>query len=674
VTRCRGSLSLFSLICTSLIALLPAPVEAASGDLQLIAQNFNVAADGSLTATIALPASLAESDLSTSLIAVTVEQRVNRREDLAPIINRTLARRDDTVAIAPICCPGPAAGQFTFSIPLEIAEVRSDALSIPRTGLYPVTIALQRDGRILSTLVTFINRLPAADEQAGDEDPVSVAVAIGTHSTVHVDSKGTTSLDDESTVAEMTGLANTLDALAANQFPSTVRIAPEVLNGLQILDPALFARLISSLQLHQVLAEPQWPLDPSAAAVAGQGPLYTSWLRAGQAKLTSLGLGPAIVTRSTIFVDQPISDAGATLRRDQGAGLMVMTQDVYEDLDGSIGLFDQFRGELINAQLSNNTDLDGVVVDPTISDLLNRPMATPEQTRIFVVANLLALRQNLETEGAALGRHSVVIGASDLGVPAAQLLGPITALIAQTPGLTAATLDDVALRTDRLVADGEEQPVTLPDIGGAALQRRIFRQAQLNNEIDAVASMLPDNSERPEGWHELAALMPTTAVDDLDAESMDKAVRAELDEIRAAVQVPTAYTVNLPGRQSTVRVRFVNTSDVPLRIKVQLSSPSGKLVFANDSQPVVLTPGVNTVPISVKALSNGTSGVSLDVFTPNDVSLSDTVPLKFRVNALGVGNVLTGALFGLVVLWWLLHVRSARRRRRQAVPATLPVS
>jgi hypothetical protein len=95
------------------------------------------------------------------------------------------------------------------------------------------------------------------------------------------------------------------------------------------------------------------------------------------------------------------------------------------------------------------------------------------------------------------------------------------------------------------------------------------------------------------------------------------------------------------------------------------------LVFANDSQPVLLAPGVNTVPINVKALSNGTSGVSLDVFTPNDTPLGGTVPLKFRVNALGVGNVLTGALFGLIVLWWLLHVRSTRRRRRQAPPATL---
>ena len=78
--RCRGLLSLFGLICASLVALAPAPVHAAAEDdsLQLISQNFNIPADGSLTATIALPADLADTDLSTALIAVTVEQRVEQ--------------------------------------------------------------------------------------------------------------------------------------------------------------------------------------------------------------------------------------------------------------------------------------------------------------------------------------------------------------------------------------------------------------------------------------------------------------------------------------------------------------------------------------------------------------------------------------------------------------------
>ena len=675
MTRCRALLTAFGLISTSFVALLPVPVEAAQDDLQLVAQNFNIATDGSLTATIALPSRLIGTDLSTALFAITVAERVDKREDLLPIVTGALSRPDDTVVISPLCCPGPQPGQYTISIPLEVSEVRSDALSIPRTGLYPVTIELQRGGRILSTVLTFINRLSGVGEDADDVGPLSVAVAVGTKSTVHLDSQGTTSVDNASTIDEMTSLADTLDALTVNKMPATVRLAPAVLAALQTLNPTLFARLIASLQAHQVEVEPQWPIDPSAAATAGQNALYTSWLRDGQSRLAGLGLGPSTLTPSTILVDQPIGEEGAVLRYNLGAELMVTTPDLYKTLPGSIKEFSDYKGELVPARLPNNSVLDVAVVDNIISDLFVHPLATPELTRIYAVANLLALRQWIAIGGESPRQRAVVLAMPDLSVPEAGVIGPLTALIAETPGLTAATLDDVAFRTDRLVIDGEEKPVTLPTVDDKTLSTRIFRQAKLNNDIDAVASMLPADNERPKGWRDLAALLPTTALDDAGAAALDTAVRGDLDQIRNAVQLPPAYTVTLSGRSSTVRVRFLNNSDVPLQIKVQLTSPPGKLVFNNDPQPVLLPPGVPVnVPINVVARSNGTSGVSLDVFTPNDVKLGDTVPLKFRVKALGVGNVLTIALFGLVLLWWFQHMVSAWRKRRQSRPATLPVS
>jgi hypothetical protein len=675
VTPRRGLLALLGLIGTTLIVLQPSPVQAAEGDLQLIAQNFNIAADGSLTVTLAVPTNLAGIDLTTTDIVVTLDERVDSREDLIHIITgASVPRPDDTVTISPGCCIGPQPDQFTISVPLETAEVRPDALSIPRAGLYPVAIALQSDGAEVTNVLTFINRLPATGESV-DSDAMSVAVAIGTHSAVHLDSEATLSLDD-STVTEMTKLADALDVLDANKFPATVRIAPAVLNGLQQLNSAVFDRLIASLQHHQVVAEPQWPIDPSEAAVAKQELLYTSWRRDGQQRFAELGLGGAVVSTSTILVDQPIGAEGAALRWRDGARLMVVSPTIYDGLQGNIGALSDNRGELVAAELPNDVTLDVAVVDHSISQLLIHPLATPEQTRIYAVASLLALRQYIEISGASVQRHAVVIGAEDLGVPDPQLLGSITTLIAQTPGLAATSLDDVALHTDRLLVNNdEERPVTLPSSDGNALNTRLFTQGGLDGEIDAVASMLPDDSDNPKGWRDLAELLPTTALDDLAAEGLVTRVRAELDEVRGAVQLPTPYTINLPGRRSTVRVRFVNNSDVPLKIKVRLSSPSGKLVFNNDNQPIVLEPGVPVgIPINVEARSNGTSGVSLDVFTPNDVPLGDTVPLKFRVNALGVGNVITAVLFGLVLLWWLEHFRATRKKRRRRLAATLPES
>jgi uncharacterized protein DUF6049 len=357
-----------------------------------------------------------------------------------------------------------------------------------------------------------------------------------------------------------------------------------------------------------------------------------------------------------------------------GAGLMVITPGLYDSLDGTIFFFSDNKGQLIQAQLPIGT-FDTAVIDHGISDLLANPLATPELTRIYIVANLLALRQGIEIAGDSVDSRSVVIGTPDLGVPDAALFGPVTSLITQTPGLKATTLDDVAVRTEPLLIDGVEHPVTLPDVDGKGLATRVFKQATLNNEIGGVESMLPQGSDEPQGWHDLADLLPTTALAVPDADAMITTVESQLGEVRASVQVPEPYTVNLAGRSSTVRIRFVNNSDVALKIKVELTSPSGKLVFANPPDPVELPPGVPTsVPIGVEARSNGTSGVSLDVFMPNDVELVDTIPLKFRVNALGVGNVVTIGVFVLVVLWWLEHWRSTRRKRRQVDADTLPVS
>ena len=240
MTPRRGLPALLAFISASIITLLPAPVEAAQDDLQLVAQNFNIAADGSLTATVALPANLANTDLSTATIAVTVYQRVERNgESLGAIIDGTLPSPSDTVTIPSTGWVVPQPGQFTLSVPLEAAAARPDALGIARAGLYPMTIAVQRDGKVLSRLVTFVNRLPAPTGAVSEIDSMSVALAIGTHSSVHLDSKTTTSLDPSAREAreEMTALADALEALGPSKMPATVRIAPAVLAGIQQLDP-----------------------------------------------------------------------------------------------------------------------------------------------------------------------------------------------------------------------------------------------------------------------------------------------------------------------------------------------------------------------------------------------------------------------------------------------------
>ena len=158
------------------------------------------------------------------------------------------------------------------------------------------------------------------------------------------------------------------------------------------------------------LAEPQWPLDPSAAASAGQDALYTSWLRDGQdqASSVSVSVRPSSPDRRSSSTSRSARKAPPCARprcRPDGHD----TRDLRPPRRHRSGV-QRLPGRAGPADLPNDTVFDIAVVDHTISDLLAHPLATAEQTRIYAVAQLLALRQGLEISGANLQRHSVVIG------------------------------------------------------------------------------------------------------------------------------------------------------------------------------------------------------------------------------------------------------------------------
>lgn len=670
MTRRLGLFALLGWFGASLVVA-ATPVAAARGDLTLISQEFNIAADGAFAPVVELPAELVNTDLSAAVITVSVYPRISDRSTVVGNLGGALSRPTDTVTIPRDKWIFAATNQLAVTVPLEVGPADRDALAVPSRGLAAVQIAVQINAQTRAALVTFINRLPTADDGGAAPDAMLIGMAIGAHTSTSVDSSGTAVLDPAA-ATEYGKLADTLEHIGTT-MPTTIKVDPQALTGLQATDPSLFDRVVTSLQKQQVVAEPLWPIDPSVAAAAGQQALYTTWLRDGARTLRSQLQNS--VSRSTVFVDRPISAEGATLLSNLDAELMVITPSIYDTLGGSIKQYSDSTGELAAADLTDNDSINVGVIDHAISELLAHPLASPVQTAIVVVAQLLAVRERIEALGGVPHSHAVLLGMPDLGVPEAALTQRITTLIAATPGLAPTGLDRIALSTDRYISDGQEQRVTLPTVDGVALQRRVFTQARFGNDIDVVASMLPADDPRPAGWRARIALLPTPALNDADAATLTKQVDDELAALRAAVRMPVVSTVNLSGRRSTVRLRFNNDSDVPLSIKVLLSSPTGKLEFADDPEPIVLEPrSSREIPFSVVAKSNGTSGVTLETFAPNDVPLGSPVAMEFRVNALGLGNVVTVALVTLVLLWWLQHARSVRRKRRLQTPATLPAS
>ncbi|MEZ5271684.1 MAG: DUF6049 family protein [Ilumatobacteraceae bacterium] len=226
------------------------------------------------------------------------------------------------------------------------------------------------------------------------------------------------------------------------------------------------------------------------------------------------------------------------------------------------------------------------------------------------------------------------------------------------------SLDDLGVRTDQLLYDGQEVVVGLPEAVPGDLLTRTALAGALREEAAATASMLPDGDPRPNGWTRLIDLIPTEALGDDQVTTIAAKLRAEYSAIRGAVVPPDGFSFSLTGRRSEIPLKIQNTGDTTLTVVIRMSS--SKLLVPEGDQVVELLPGEYTeVRVPIEARSNGKFPVTLEVLTPvGNVRLGPPVPLTARVTALaGLGNLITFAALLMVATWWVRHVRQNRRKR-----------
>ena len=109
-----------------------------------------------------------------------------------------------------------------------------------------------------------------------------------------------------------------------------------------------------------------------------------------------------------------------------------------------------------------------------------------------------------------------------------------------------------------------------------------------------------------------------------------------------------------------------NRLDEPITVVLRLASP--RLSFPDGDQTITLPPeSTQTIQVPVRARSNGTSSVEVDILTPSGDPLIETVTLKSRVNSLtGLGQALTAGLVLILLTWWFSHWRRRRRAENAA--------
>lgn len=641
----------------------PSPATAAPAlRLTLVSQEFNIAADGSLRFVVQFPDDLQVDGLPNATLVVTAYRAVNTRAAVIDAQQGTLPRSADTVDLPLAQLQRPAANSVLGLVQLESSTRTPGALQLAVPGLYPITLEVRDGNDVVAELITFVNRLSdAGADDTNPADELRVAVAMRASSSVRLDNFGAVIVDDE-VISEMTHLADILDLIAPTGVPATISVPPAWLAALATNGPTELAdRLAGGLFNHDLLSAPRLPLDASQAADVGEQALYTSWQRDGDDLLAAAVSKPAL--RTVTLIDSPLDQGGAALHRDLGSRMLVLPAALYDQLPNSPGVVTD-TSHLVAIEVSDGVQIDATIPDRQVSALLTTESASPALTAIFAVADLLATRRELIDLEEIPSRHGITLATPDLSLPPTATLGAVAALIEITPGLQPTTLDEIGVRTSRLTVAGETVLVGLPTTVEGALSTRLAPQAELEDEAAATSSMLPVGDARPADWARLIDLLPTSALTDTQVATMIASLHQQLLDVRNLVGIPPGFRFTLTGRRTTVPIKLHNAGDIPLTVRVHMTS--SKLLFPGGDQTVTLPPqAFFNVEIPIEVRSNGRFPVTLEVFTPvGDLHLAPPVPLTARVNAIsGLGNLVTGAFLLVVMTWWVRHVRKKRRRR-----------
>lgn len=652
-------------VATALVPVAVPIADAAPARLGLVSQTpFDVAADASVAFVLDVPAHVGLAELTDATLVITAYRAVVTRLEVAAALDGELPRSVDTVDLEIATVTQPAPNQLAATVLLETDVRTRDALQLSKPGLYPVLLELHSGGDVLADVLTFVHRLPTADEDP--EVALPVAVAMTTTAEVKFNDLREVMVTDE-IVGELTHLA---DVLEAGSVPAAVHVSPALLTAVAASSEegaALVARLTAALADHDVLSAPRSPLDPSLAAAAGQGALYTQWLRDGEDDLAAAVTKPSL--RTIVFVDSTLSEGGGSLLRDLGARLMVTTPGVFDQLPRSTGIYTDLS-HLVQLEVAPGVTLDATVTDRRMGPVLARRTSTPALTSIYAISDLLAYRQEIVDLGDDPRRHGVTLGTPDLSLPNTETYAAVTALLAATPALEPTTLDRLGVQTDYAILNDTEVIVGLPTTVAGDLGERVALVESLTAEAASTATMLADGGGQVADWQQRISILPTSALSDDQVARMARILRIELAEIRNAIEVRTGSSFTLTGRTTTVPIKLYNNSDVPLTVRLRLTSP--KLKFPDGDVVQVLPPLQFTeVPIEIEARSYGTSSATLQVLTPDgQTALVTPVTLTARVNALtGMGNLITGALLLVVLTWWARHLRKNRRARLAAKAA-----
>ncbi len=624
-----------------------------SGQLTLTAQNFHIYTSGNLRFVVKIdPESLVNelTNNSSALFRISLGQRI---VDGQKQVQEIFAKPESFVA--------------TDSLDLTIREVtrRSDGqfelialstdissgtrrLEFTGPGIYPVRVEVFVNGSPRATLLSFLNRYNPS--RVLKPMPVHAIVALDAPITLRPDGSR---LIDQPTRAKLEKL---IELLKLDAPKLTVQISPELIDGLtRSTDPAdqsLLVQLVAALGTAPMVSTTYVQFDPSAASANKQTRQFNSLIERSTATWQQISPDTKIISNVWI-ARNPLDQSGLDLLVDSGVRSIVMLPTS----SAALGTFDNAAWPF--RLVSNETNVSLHLVDKSYVEQLSTPDNNSFQSATFLSAQILAQRNQIETEGGVPAMRRIVLASRNGSVVNEDLIHETLLILSRVP-------QQIALRTlSNLPAprlDAYKPP--LRPVNSTNFTERTTTIETLRTDLEKLRSTIASDAQVLQDWDQRLLVMSSDSMTDAQRDEFISATRSELKEIRQSVTLQEGTTFTLGSRESELRLDLKNSSEFAMTVQVKVVS--SKLRFSNDVSIIEIpADGSNELVIDVVALSNGLFPVEVRIFTADGLSqLGRKIEVSARVNALaGLGQIVTGVGLLLLTTWWVAHVRRKYRKK-----------
>ena len=622
------------------------------GQMTLIAQNFHIFTSGNLRFVVTVDSQdlIAQLTNESAVFRISLGERITKgQQQVQDVFEKPESIVvTDSVDLTIREVTRRANGEF------ELVALSTDVASGTRRiefngyGIYPVRVDVLVNGVAQASLTSFVNRYNASKELK--PMPVNTLIALDTPITLQPD--GSRMIDPTT----RTKIEKVIKLLQLDASKISIQISPELLEGLSSstnsLDQTLLVQLVAALEPASLIGTTYIPFDPSIASANKQNAVFDSLRTRGTSTLTNIS--PSSKLNTNVWVTRsPLDQNGLDLLVKNGVRSVFMLSTA----SAVLGEYDNAARPYRLA--SNKTDVSLHLADRSYVEQLSTPNNNSFLAATFLSAQILAQRNQIETEGGVPALRRIVLTSQDGSVINENLIHETLLILSRVP-------QQVALRAlGNLPAPRlDAYRPTLKQIDPKNFAETTVSIATLRSDFEKLRTTISANAKIWKEWDERLLVISSESMSKVRREEFVVAMRDELKKIRQSVTLQDGTTFTLGSRESELRLDLQNSSDFAMTVQVKVVS--SKLRFTNDA-PVVEVPanGSRELVVNVVALSNGLFPVEVRIFTADGRSqLGKKIQVSARVNALaGLGQIVTGVGLLLLATWWGAHIRRKHRKK-----------